>query len=70
MEKLRAFGKYYYYDPNTNRSDDERNVYVAGLSYDFSKEFMPFVAWEHQDNRINSGLTDSDKFQIGFQLKF
>ncbi len=70
MEKLRAFGKYYNYDPNTDRSDDERNVYVTGLSYDFTKEFMPFVAWEHQDNRINSGLTDLNKYQIGFQLKF
>ncbi len=70
FEKLRTFGKWYYYDPNTNRSDDERNVYVAGFSYDVSKEFMPFLAWERQDSRVNSGLVDYNKYQIGFQLKF
>ena len=53
-----------------NRSDDERNIYVAGLSYDWTKEFMPFIAWEHQDNKVNSGLVDQNKFQIGFQLKY
>ena len=70
FEKLRAFGKWYYYDPNTNRNDDERNVYVAGLSYDATKEFMPFIAWEHQDSRFNSGVVDYTKYQIGFQLKY
>jgi len=70
LEKLRAFGKYYYYDPNTNRSDDERNIFVTGLSYDLTKEFMPFIAWEHQDNKVNSGLADLNKYQIGFQLKY
>ena len=56
FEKLRVFSKWYNYDPNTNRSDDERNVYVAGLSYDLTKEFMPFIAWEHLDGGANSGL--------------
>ncbi|MBI4768376.1 MAG: hypothetical protein HY787_27895 [Deltaproteobacteria bacterium] len=70
FEKLRVFSKWYYYDPNTNRSDDERNVYVAGLSYDLTREFMPFVAWERLDGGANSGLVDSNKYQLGFQLKF
>jgi hypothetical protein len=70
VEKLRAFGKWYYYDPNTDRSRDQRNVYVAGLSYDASKEFMPFVAWEHQDSGRNSAVVDYDKYQVGFQLKY
>lgn len=70
VEKLRVFGKRYTYDPNTNRIDDDYTVYVAGLSYDVSKEFMPFIAWEHRDNRINAGAIDYNKYQIGFQLKF
>jgi hypothetical protein len=70
LEKLRAFGKWYYYDPNTDLNEDERNVYVAGLSYDVTKEFMPFIAWEHQDSRPNSGVVDYTKYQIGFQLKY
>jgi hypothetical protein len=76
FEKLRAFGKWYYYDPNTHRSSDGHTVYVAGLSYDVSKEFMPFVAWERQNTRVNSAATgalpgvDYTKYQVGFQLKY
>ncbi len=70
MEKLRAFGKWYRYDPNTHRSSDERTVYVAGLSYDWSKEFLPFAAFEHQNSGANSGVVDYDKYQVGFQLKY
>jgi hypothetical protein len=70
IEKLRAFGKWYNYDPNTHRSSDDREVYVAGLSYDLTREFMPFVAWEHQNSRVNSGVVDYDKYQVGFQLKY
>lgn len=70
VEKLRAFGKYYHYDPNTDAQDKDYNVYVAGLSYDVSKEFMPFVSWERQDNKANSSGTDYSKVQLGFQLKF
>jgi hypothetical protein len=70
VERLRAFGKWYYYDPNTDRSRDQRNVYVAGISYDATKEFMPFAAWEHQSSGVNSGIVDYDKYQVGFQLKY
>jgi hypothetical protein len=70
LEKLRPFGKWYYYDPNTDLSDNERNVYVAGLAYDVTKEFMPFIAWEHQDSGSQSGVVDYNKFQVGFQLKY
>jgi hypothetical protein len=70
VEKVRVFGKYYSYDPNTHVSSDGRYISVAGLSYDASKEFMPFAAWEHQNARANSGLVDYDKYQLGFQLKY
>jgi hypothetical protein len=70
VEKLRAFAKYYHFDPNTDRTDDEFDVYVGGLSYDVSKEFMPFAAWEHRNNQVNAGAVDYNKYQLGFQLKF
>jgi len=70
VEKLRFFGKWYGYDPNTNKVDDDYNVYVAGLSYDVTKEFMPYIAWEHRDNHANAGAIDYNKYQIGFQLKY
>jgi len=76
VEKLRIFSKFYTYDPNTDlhaspkNKKDEYRVYVAGLSYDWSKEFMPFVAWEREDNESNSSRVDYNRFQIGFQLKF
>jgi hypothetical protein len=70
FERLRAFGKWYGYDANTDRSDDDYTIYIAGLSYDVSKEFMPFIAWEHRDGHSNSGLADYNKYQLGFQLKF
>lgn len=71
VEQLRVFGKYYHYDPNKDEDDDEYQTYVAGLSYDVSKEFMPFVAYEHREYKVQTAkLIDYDKFQVGFQLKF
>jgi hypothetical protein len=70
VEKARVFGKWYYYDPDTHGSDNESNVYVAGLSYDVTKEFMPFVAWSHQYGNPNSGVVDNVKYQVGFQFKY
>jgi hypothetical protein len=69
MEKLRVFGKYEYFDPNTNKSNDGQTTYIAGISYDLTKEFMPFAAWEHRTFEASNG-PDYDKFQIGFQLNF
>ena len=70
MEKLRVFGKYYYYDPNRDRSDLGYKTYVAGLSYDAAVAFMPFVAFERRNYESLSAGSDYDKYQIGFQLKF
>jgi len=69
VEKLRLFGKYYHFDPDTDKDDNEYETYIGGLSYDLSKEFMPFVAYEHR-NYETASLSDYDKYQIGFQLKF
>jgi len=71
LEKLRLFGKYYYFDPNDNMRDDEYKTYVAGISYDFCKEFMPFIAFEKREYETQTkDNKDYDKFQVGFQLKF
>jgi len=71
LEKLRLFGKYYYFDPNDDKNDDEYKTYVTGLSYDLSKEFMPFIALEKREYEVQTkDNKDYDKFQIGFQLKF
>jgi len=69
LEKLRVFGKYYFYDPNTDRSNGYK-TYVAGLSYDVSPEFMPFVAFEQRIFDSAAGGNGYDKYQVGFQLKF
>jgi hypothetical protein len=72
LEKLRVFSKYYYYDPNTDKSDDGYGTFVTGLSYDVTKEFMPFASYEHRGFESNqvSKKNDYDMFQVGFQLKF
>jgi hypothetical protein len=70
VEKLRVFGKWYNYDPNTDVSGDNYDTYVAGVSYDVTKEFMPFAAWEHRSFASTKAGSDYDKFQVGFQLKF
>lgn len=71
LEKLLLFGKYYYFDPNDDKDDDEYKTYVAGASYDFSKEFMPFIALEKREYEAQTSKNmDYDKYQIGFQLKF
>ncbi len=73
-EKIRAFGRYQHYDPNTDKDDNSSKKVVAGLSYDMAKEFMPFVAYEKKTYDTNAaGVaagTDYDQFQVGFQLKF
>jgi len=75
-EKVRIFGKYYTYDPDTNltatstTAKSEYSVYVAGLSYDWSKEFTPFISWERENNKQYSSRTDYVRYQVGFQLKF
>ncbi len=69
-EKLRVFGKYYYYDPNIDASNDSYRTYVAGLAYDVAPEFMPFFAFERRDFESAAAGADYDKYQIGFQLKF
>ena len=69
VEKLRAFGRYYNYDPNTDVSNNATTTYVLGMSYDWSKEFMPFVAYQHNDFESKT-TKDFDQFQMGFQLKF
>jgi hypothetical protein len=70
MEKLRVFGKYYHYDPNTDQSNLGYKTYIAGLSYDVVTEFMPFVAFERRNYESTLVGSDYDKYQIGFQLKF
>jgi len=77
VKKLRVFGKFYNYDPNTYQQKDDYNVFIAGLAYDITAEFMPFVAWEHRDNgqnvalgTSNSGRIDYHKYQVGLQVKF
>lgn len=77
VEKLRAFGKFYNYDPDTNIQKNDYNIYVAGLSYDVMPELMPFVAWERRDNSSNvaKGTTnaaniDYNKYKVGVQVKF
>lgn len=70
LEKLRVFGKYYYYDPNRDRADFGYKTYVAGLSYDVAPEFMPFVAFERRNYDSAPAGNGYDKYQVGFQLKF
>ena len=70
IEKLRIFGKYYYYDPNTDKTDLGYKTYVAGLSYDVAPEFMPFIAFERRNYDSAPAGNGFDKYQVGFQLKF
>ncbi|MBN1545194.1 MAG: hypothetical protein JW902_00885 [Syntrophaceae bacterium] len=71
LEALRLFGKYYYFDPNDDVKDDEYKTYIAGVSYDASKEFMPFIAYEKREYEVQTSKNkDYDKLQVGFQLKF
>lgn len=69
VEKLRLFGKVDVYDPDKDKSNNSETVYIAGLSYDVSKEFMPFVAYERTDFE-DPKKADTNMFQVGFQLKF
>ncbi|MGC1403706.1 MAG: hypothetical protein WA974_12350 [Thermodesulfobacteriota bacterium] len=70
VEKLRVFGKWYNFDPNTDVDNDDYSTTVAGISYDWTKEFMPFVAWEHRTFSSSKFGNDYDMVQVGFQLKF
>jgi hypothetical protein len=76
IEKLQAFGKFYNYDADTDINNNDYNIYVAGLAYDVTPAFMPFIAWERRDNQrsVAAGTTsaniDYNKYQVGMQLKF
>jgi hypothetical protein len=70
VEKLRVFGKWYNYDPNTDVSNNNYDTYVAGISYDVNSAFMPFAAWEHRTYASSKFGNDYDMGQVGFQLKF
>ncbi|RJP58175.1 MAG: hypothetical protein C4549_04210 [Deltaproteobacteria bacterium] len=71
LEKLRLFGKYYDYDPNTDISGNKYETYVGGLSYDLSKEFMLFTAYENRNYEVQTASSvDYNQYQVGFQLKF
>jgi predicted porin len=69
VEKLRLYGKMDVYDPNKDKSNNNETVYIAGISYDLSKEFMPFIAWERTDFE-DPKKADTTMYQVGFQLKF
>ncbi len=71
IEKTRIFGRYLYFDQNTDVDQDEWNRVTAGIAYDMFKEFMPFVAYEKKTFDTNTATNkDYDQFQVGFQLKF
>lgn len=71
LEKARVFGRYLQFDPNTDKDKDDWNRVTAGVAYDVSKEFMPFVAFEKKSFDTTSATNiDYDQFQVGFQLKF
>ena len=69
VEKMRVFARYFNYDPNTDISNNAQNTYALGVSYDWSKEFMPYLAYEHRDFE-DPRKKDYDQLQVGFQLKF
>jgi hypothetical protein len=69
VEKLRVFGKCSHYDPNMSKGGDEFTTYTGGLSYDLTKEFMPFVAYQHRQYQSSQGGNNYDMYQIGFQFK-
>lgn len=69
LEKLRIFGKYEYFDPNTKKDKDGFSTYIAGLSYDVTRELMPFFAYENRQFEASGGA-DYTKYQVGFQFNF
>jgi len=69
VKKMRLFGKVDYYDPNTDQANNGQTSYTLGISYDVTKEFMPYVAWERTDFE-NPKTSDTNMYQVGFQLKF
>lgn len=70
LEKARAFGIYQYFDPNTDKDSDISKKMVAGLSYDVTKEFMTFIAYEKKIFDTAAAGADYNQYQFGCQLKF
>ena len=70
-EKVRLFGRYQNFDPNTDKDNDNAKKIVAGISYDWATEFMPFIAYEKQTSDVaGTRGADYEQAQIGFQMKF
>jgi predicted porin len=69
LEKMRIFAKYENFDPNTKKTNDGVTTYIAGISYDVTRELMPFFAYENKDFESATGA-DYTKYQVGFQFNF
>jgi hypothetical protein len=70
-EKLRVFAKCEHFNADTTQVNDDYMAYPGGLSYDVTKEFMPYVAFTHtwNGNMYVTGAPNSDMYQIGVQFK-
>lgn len=69
LEKMKVFAKVDYFDPNTKKDKDGYTTYITGISYDVTKELMPFFAYENRKYESSSGA-DYTKWQLGFQFNF
>jgi len=71
VEKLRVFAKCTHFNADTTQVNDDYMAYTGGLSYDVTKEFMPYVAYTRKlnGNAYVTGEPNSDMYQIGFQFK-
>jgi len=67
-KRLRLFGRYDYWDPDTDESDDKEKRYLGGVSFDLYKGVMLILDYEHLDlpkNRPNEHF-----LQTVLQIKY
>ena len=66
--RFRVFGRYDYWDPDTDVSGDIERRYMGGLSFDIYKGCMLIMDYENLD--YENGRADDDFFQTVLQIKY
>ncbi|TSA11725.1 MAG: hypothetical protein D4R73_03275, partial [Deltaproteobacteria bacterium] len=74
LEKLRVHGRYDYFDPDVDVSDDAARLLIAGLSYDVYKHNMAMLNYERFSYDRNhskvGGLASADDYEHKVQLVY
>jgi hypothetical protein len=71
LKKFSVIGRYDHFDPNTDKSTDENNRYIAGVAYHIDKQHKNMVLLDYDTvDYKQPGKTDDKRIQLTLQVAF